>query len=98
MTFTMVEDELRVILSWQITSVPFISLLAGLVTNLVISGEGEILEKVNKTELTIRSSGPSAVRLLRSRLPYLTAVVLFSGTPKTVHSTWLPVMLQVNSS
>ena len=103
MTFTVVEDELRVTVSWQITSVSFtpVSLFAGLVTSLVISGRvfvGETLEKVNKTELIISCTGAWLGPLLRSRLPYLTAVISPSRIPKMLHSTWLPVMLHVSSS
>ena len=60
MTFTMVEDEIRVVLSSQTTSVPFMLVFTGLVNSLVISGKvfgGETLEIANKTELTVRSAG-----------------------------------------
>ena len=97
-----VDEELRVIVSRQITSVPFILLFTGLVTSLVISGKtftGESLEKLNKTDFTVRSTGAWLGPLFRNRLPYLTGVIPPSGIPKVLHSTVLPsVMLQVNPS
>ena len=97
-----VDEELRVTVSRQITSVPFVTLMfAGLITSLVISGRvftGEILEKMNKTDLTVRFTGAWLGLLLRNRLPYLTVVISPSGIPKTLHSTWFPVTLQINSS
>ena len=75
-TITMVDEVLRDTGFRQNTSVPFIALLIGLVTSLVTKGRscrGDILEKVNKTELTI--SELVSVRSLRNRLPNLTATV-----------------------
>ena len=103
-TMIVVDEELHVIVSRQITSVPFILLFTGLVTSLVISGKtftGESLEKLNKTvtDFTVRSTGAWLGPLFRNRLPYLTGVIPPSGIPKVLHSTVLPsVMLQVNSS
>ena len=60
MRMIVVDEELRVIASRQITSVPFIPLITGLITSLVTSGKAfavNSLEKLNKTDFTIRCGG-----------------------------------------
>ena len=60
MTMIVVNEELRVNASWQITSAPFIPLITELITGLVTSGKAfavDSLEKLNKTNFTIRCSG-----------------------------------------
>ena len=101
MTMIVVDEELRVIASRQITSVPFIPLITGLITSLVTSGKAFAVNslKLNRTDFTVRCSGAWLGPLFRNSLPYHTGVIPPSGIPKVLHSTVLPsVMLQVNSS
>ena len=98
-TFTLIIDELvRVSTSSQTTTVPFTTLVAGLINNLDISGRlfgGEILEKVNEVLLTvIVCTGIDCSNELRG-----CSKVISSGGIKVInHSRPLPGTVHVNSS
>ena len=101
MTCTMIEADSEVPTSEQVTIVPFNTSPVALIVNLDTSGmlfAAELLEKVNMVELICKCDISLIGFKLVTAYENLTAVILFSGIRKKLHSRCDPVTQHVKSS
>ena len=98
MICTLVDELTCIIPSSQTTTVPFTTLVAGLINSLDISGPlfgGEILEKVNEILLTVTvCTGKDRSTELKG----CSIVTSSSGIKVITHSRALPGTVHINSS